>query len=65
MDQYVHGILEQAFVEEDKPVIEASFHNLDGADFWDQPPVSLGIDTGGVFARRKIKSMLQAEQGAS
>jgi len=61
MDKMVRGLLEQAFLEEDKPVIEAAFRNLDGADFWTQRPISLGIDAGGVRARRKIMNMLEAE----
>ena len=31
----VRGLLEQAFIAEDKPIIEAAYKNLDGADFWD------------------------------
>lgn len=54
----------QAFDREDKPMIEAAFANLDGADFWSQRPVSLGIDQGGTRARRLIERRLRpAPQG--
>ncbi|WP_375206538.1 Rieske 2Fe-2S domain-containing protein [Hyphococcus sp.] len=62
IDKMVRGLLEQAFIAEDKPIIEAAYKNLDGADFWDQPPLSLGVDAGGVRARRKIAALLSAQQ---
>jgi vanillate O-demethylase monooxygenase subunit len=55
-------LLGQAFAQEDKPMIEAAYANLEGADFWDQAPVSLGIDQGGARARRLIQAMLEAER---
>jgi phenylpropionate dioxygenase-like ring-hydroxylating dioxygenase large terminal subunit len=60
MDEFVKGLLQQAFNEEDKPIIEAAFANLDGEQFRDQPPVSLGVDAAGIRARRKILAMLGA-----
>jgi len=53
----------QAFDQEDKPIIEAAFANLEGEDFWVQRPVSLGIDQGGTRARRLIEAMLRREHG--
>jgi len=51
----------KAFDNEDKPIIEAAYANLDGADFWAQKPVSLGIDQGGTRARRLIQSRLRRQ----
>jgi vanillate O-demethylase monooxygenase subunit len=53
-------MLRRAFELEDKPMVEASYHNVEG-DFWDQQPVSLGIDAGGTRARRIIQALKQAE----
>jgi phenylpropionate dioxygenase-like ring-hydroxylating dioxygenase large terminal subunit len=52
----------QAFDEEDKPIIKAAYENLEGQDFWEAKPLSLGIDQGGTRARRKIEAMLKAEK---
>lgn len=60
-DAMIAGLMGQAFGEEDKPIIEAAYANLDGADFWDRKPVSLGIDTGGTRARRMIQKLKQEE----
>lgn len=65
MDGFVRGLMNQAFEGEDKPIIEAAFANLDGQDFWDQRPVSLGVDTGGTRARRLIETMLRRETAAA
>jgi len=64
-DAFLRGLMEQAFEGEDKPIIEAAFANLDGRDFWDEKPVSLGIDQGGTRARRLIESMLRRETEAA
>ena len=63
MEPMLRQLFGQAFDEEDKPIIEAAYANLEGEDFWDQPPVSVGVDRGGVLARRKIQE-LRARQGA-
>jgi vanillate O-demethylase monooxygenase subunit len=54
--------LEQAFAIEDKPIVEASFANLDGADIWAAKPVTLVIDQGGTRARRLLETMIRREQ---
>jgi vanillate O-demethylase monooxygenase subunit len=61
-DAFVRGLMTQAFAEEDKPIIEAAFANLDGADFWERKPVFLGIDAGGTRARRLLQAMIAREQ---
>jgi len=62
IDAMVRGLLEQAFIAEDKPIIEAAYKNLDGAGFWDQPPLSLAVDAAGLRARRRIEALLAAQQ---
>ena len=57
MSETVRLLMRQAFDDEDKPIIEAAFANLDGEDFRDQPPVSIGVDRGGVMARRKLQEL--------
>lgn len=57
-DAMLRGLMSQAFVEEDKPVIEAAYANLDGADFWAGKPVFLGVDAGGTRARRLLQSLI-------
>jgi phenylpropionate dioxygenase-like ring-hydroxylating dioxygenase large terminal subunit len=56
-DAMVRALLTQAFDVEDKPMIEAAYHNLDGEDFWDRKPVFLGVDAGGARARRMIERL--------
>jgi vanillate O-demethylase monooxygenase subunit len=55
------ALFRQAFDEEDKPMIRASFENLEGQDFWEAKPVSLGVDAGGLRVRRRLKAMLAGE----
>ena len=54
----LRGLMSQAFVEEDKPIIEAAFSNLDGEDFWAAKPVFLGVDAAGTRARRLLQTMI-------
>lgn len=61
VDGFLRQLFGQAFDEEDKPIIKAAYDNLEGQDFWDAQPLSLGIDTGGTRARRKIQAMLKVE----
>jgi phenylpropionate dioxygenase-like ring-hydroxylating dioxygenase large terminal subunit len=60
-DAFMLALFGQAFDEEDKPIIKAAYDNLEGQDFWEAKPLSLGIDTGGTRARRKIQALLKAE----
>ena len=60
-DTFLRALFGQAFDEEDKPIIKAAYENLEGQDFWDAKPLSLGIDSGGTRARRKLQAMLKTE----
>lgn len=46
----------KAFDDEDKPMIEAAYANVEG-DFWDENPVFLGVDSGGTRARRLLETI--------
>ena len=61
-DGFLRALFTQAFDDEDKPIIEAAYANLDGADFWDMKPAFLGIDAGGTRARRKLEQLIKQEQ---
>jgi phenylpropionate dioxygenase-like ring-hydroxylating dioxygenase large terminal subunit len=51
----------KAFDEEDKPIIEAAYANMDGVAFWDRKPIFLGVDAAGARARRIIERMHREE----
>lgn len=61
MDQILLTLFGQAFDEEDKPFIEASYANVKGKDFWQEKPLSLGVDQGGTRARRLLESLIAKE----
>lgn len=60
-DAMLRALMTQAFEVEDKPMIEAAYHNLNGEDFWARKPVFLGVDAGGARARRLIQRLKAAE----
>lgn len=64
-DAMLAGLMDQAFREEDKPIIEATYANMDGADFWDRTPAFLGVDSGGTRARRRLQKLIQREREGS
>ena len=64
-DAMLHGLMSSAFIDEDKPIIQAAYDNLDGADFWDMKPVFLGIDSGGTRARRMLQKLIAMEGNGS
>lgn len=64
VDAMLKTLFAQAFDDEDKPMIKAAYDNLEGADFWSQKPVFLGVDAGGVRARRLLETMLARENDA-
>ena len=63
-DAMLVELMQQAFRDEDKPIIEAAYANLDGTDFWDAGPVSLRVDAGGTRARRMIQKLLKEDEAA-
>jgi vanillate O-demethylase monooxygenase subunit len=65
MAETLTSLFMTAFDDEDKPMIEAAYANLEGEDFWARRPVSLGIDQGGTRARRLIEAKLRKEGAGS
>ncbi|MDO7836151.1 aromatic ring-hydroxylating dioxygenase subunit alpha [Sphingobium sp. HBC34] len=64
VDAMLMALFGEAFDLEDKPMIEAAYANVRGKDFWQEKPVSLGIDQGGARARRMLEAM-RAREAAS
>jgi phenylpropionate dioxygenase-like ring-hydroxylating dioxygenase large terminal subunit len=62
-DAMLQHMFQQAFDDEDKPIIEAAFANVEN-EAWVDHPVSLGIDAGAMRARRKLHSLMAAEAAA-
>jgi Vanillate O-demethylase oxygenase C-terminal domain len=60
-DAMLRALMSQAFDVEDKPMIEAAYHNLNGEDFWERKPVFLGVDAGAARARRMIQRLKAAQ----
>ena len=61
VDAMLLALFGEAFDQEDKPMIEAAYANVRGKDFWQEKPLSLGIDQGGTRARRMLESMIARE----
>lgn len=57
-------ILEQAFLAEDKPMVEAQQSRIGTADFWSLSPILLKIDAAAVKVRRRLDALIAAEQAA-
>lgn len=57
--------LEQAFSQEDKPMLEKQQARMGTADFWALAPVLLPVDVAAVRARRKLAQLIEAEQAGS
>lgn len=53
--------MQHAFVDEDKPMIEAQQEEMGEHDFWELDPVLLSSDAGGIRVRRKLSSLMEAE----
>jgi nitrite reductase/ring-hydroxylating ferredoxin subunit len=59
----VKALFDKAFDEEDKPTIEAAYRNIEGGEFWEQKPVFLGVDAGGLRARRVLERIRKSAHG--
>lgn len=64
-DAMLTALMSKAFNDEDKPIIEAAYANLDGVEFWEAQPAFLGIDAGGTRARRLLQHLIAQERAAS
>ena len=54
-------LFRKAFLEEDKPMLEAVHDAFDGEDFWDARPLILPSDAGAVRARRRLMQLRNSE----
>ena len=58
----IRGIIENAFSNEDKPMLEAQQRNMGSATLWELKPVLLSHDSGAVRCRRKLEAQCRTEQ---
>jgi phenylpropionate dioxygenase-like ring-hydroxylating dioxygenase large terminal subunit len=58
---HIRGFVEYAFAQQDKPMLEAQYRNMDGAEFWSMKPLLLSTDAAAVRARRKLAKLIEAE----
>ena len=63
-NEHVRGIIEHAFSQQDKPMLEAQQRRIGTAEFWSLKPVLLPGDAGAVRVRRKQQALVAKEQAA-
>jgi vanillate O-demethylase monooxygenase subunit len=61
----IRPMVEHAFSQQDKPILEAQQRNLQGSEFWSLKPVLLPSDLGAVQVRRKLAALIAAETGVA
>jgi len=54
----IKPMIEHAFREQDKPMLEAQSRNMAGQPFWSLKPVLLPSDAGAVRVRRKLAALI-------
>lgn len=59
--QFLRGALAQAFIQEDKPMLESQQSRIGKADFWSLEPVLLKIDAASTRARRVLDRKIAEE----
>ena len=62
--QFLRSALEQAFVQEDKPMLESQQARIGNTDFWSLAPVLLKIDAASTRARRLLAQKIADEAAA-
>lgn len=60
---FLRGALTQAFVGEDKPMLEKQQGRMGTPDFWSLKPALFKIDIASVKARRKLAELISKELG--
>lgn len=58
----VRPLIEHAFSQQDKPMLEAQQRRIGEAEFWSLKPVLLAGDPGAVRVRRKLQQLITQEQ---
>lgn len=61
----IRPIIEFAFSQQDKPMLEAQQRRIGDAAFWSLKPIMLAGDAGAVRARRKLDALIAAEGAAT
>ncbi len=62
---FLRATISRAFLEEDKPMIELQQERMGTSDLWDLSPILLPSDAAAVRVRRKLDSLLKAEQAGA
>lgn len=57
----IRQFVEYAFSQQDKPMLEAQYQNMENMEFWSLKPVLLSTDAAAVRARRKLANLVAAE----
>jgi len=57
----IQAFVTYAFAQQDKPMLEAQYRNMNGGEFWSMKPLLLASDAAAVLARRKLMSLINAE----
>jgi phenylpropionate dioxygenase-like ring-hydroxylating dioxygenase large terminal subunit len=58
----IKPMVEFAFSQQDKPMLEAQQRRIGSADFWALQPVLLPGDAGAVRARRKLDALIESDR---
>ena len=58
----IRPLIEHAFSQQDKPMLEAQQRAIGDAEFWSLKPVLLQGDPGAVRVRRKLQQLIMQEQ---
>jgi vanillate O-demethylase monooxygenase subunit len=61
----IRPMVEYAFSQQDKPMLEAQQRRIGDAEFWSLKPVLLAGDAAAVRARRKLAALMEAEGGSA
>jgi phenylpropionate dioxygenase-like ring-hydroxylating dioxygenase large terminal subunit len=61
----IRPVIEFAFSQQDKPMLEAQQRRIGSAEFWSLKPVLLAGDAGAVRVRRKLDALIAAEAVAA
>lgn len=61
----IRPVIEFAFTQQDKPMLEAQQRRIGSAEFWSLKPVMLAGDAGAVRARRRLDALIAAEGAAA
>jgi vanillate O-demethylase monooxygenase subunit len=61
----IRPVIEFAFAQQDKPMLEAQQRRIGTAEFWSLKPALLRSDAGAARARRKLDALIAAEAAAA